>query len=131
MYDQLEILRMAQGLARHAGARQATVARNIANANTPGYRTHDVAPFADLYNTAPGPGEMRRTRPGHLSAADAATLPGFPAEPQRTTTAAPNGNTVSIESEILKSAEVKQQHDMALSVYQNALGVLRAAISRR
>ena len=43
---------------------------------------------------------------------------------------APNGNTVSLETEMVRATEVRHQHEMALSVYQSALGVLRTSLGR-
>ena len=43
----LNILRLASGLAAHASSRQQVVAENIAHADTPGYRARDVAEFSE------------------------------------------------------------------------------------
>ena len=45
--------------------------------------------------------------------------------------AAPNGNTVSIEQEVFKSAEATGQHNMALGVYTKSLELMKLAIGRR
>ena len=45
MFENLQIFRMAHAMAAHAGARQTVVARNMANADTPGYTAQDIAPF--------------------------------------------------------------------------------------
>ena len=47
MFDNLEILRLSQAMARHAGARQAVAAQNLAHADTPGYKTRDLTPFGE------------------------------------------------------------------------------------
>ena len=47
MYDSLSLFRLAASMARHAGERQAVVARNMANADTPGYRAEATVPFSD------------------------------------------------------------------------------------
>lgn len=131
MFDRIEILRQAQAMAAHAGARQSSIAQNIANADTPGYRPSDLAPFAEAYREAAGDIGLRQTRPGHLgSAASAGPLTEILARPVPGATS-PNGNGVSIEAEMMKAAEVRQQHDMALSIYQNALGVLRSSLGRQ
>ena len=49
MFEGLEIFQLAGATARHAAARQAVVAQNIANADTPGYRARDVADFAETW----------------------------------------------------------------------------------
>lgn len=128
MTQSLEILQMAQAAARHAAARQAAAARNVANADTPGYRARDIPDFADIYDSrAAGP--MRATRPGHLDAAATATpLPR--ARPVATGDAAPNGNTVSLETELLRSVAAERQHSRAMTIYGKSLDILRAAMGR-
>jgi len=129
MLDKIEIMRMAQGMAAHAGARQATIAQNVAQADTPGYRARDIAPFSESYSNNTST-ELRRTRAGHLGASDAADGSEFRMIRSQGTEA-PNGNTVSLETEMVKSAEVRQQHEMALSIYKSSLDILRASIGRR
>jgi len=135
MFDQLEIFRLSHGLARFAAARQAAVAQNVANVNTPGYRQVDVPSFAEAHaasllppaDPAAGP---RVTRSGHLGPDGGAVVPPGPSV-VRDARVAPNGNSVSLEREIVKAAEIRQDHDMALSVYQSALSILRASLGRR
>jgi flagellar basal-body rod protein FlgB len=123
MFGQLEVLRLAGNLAAWSGARQHVIATNVANADTPGYRAQDVAAFHD----AGGDG-MRATRPDHLN--------GRPEQgPWRLVDAPdqqnPNGNTVSIEDQMLRAAELRHKHDMALTVYASAMGILRTSLGRR
>ncbi len=126
MFDNLEIMRMASGLAKHASARQDIVARNIANADTPDYRARDAVAFEELYQSGMEQG-MRATRTRHLSPGDAAggvRLFELPGE------SSPNGNTVSLETEMMRSAEVRHQHDMATSIYKTSLDILRTSLGR-
>ena len=44
---------------------------------------------------------------------------------------APNGNTVSIEYELVRQADAKRQFDLSLSVYQSGLSLLRTSLGRR
>jgi flagellar basal-body rod protein FlgB len=122
-----EILGMAQAAARHAAARQAAAARNVANADTPGYRARDIPDFADLY-AAGRAVPMRATRAGHLSGAGAAALPQ--PRPVVTDDAAPNGNTVSLETEMLRAVAAQRQHSRAVTIYGKSLDILRAAMGR-
>ena len=120
MFDQLEIFGLAQARARHAAARQAVVATNIANADTPGYRAQDIAGFEDVFARAARPG----TRTGEIAAA-------MDFRPQDAGgPASPNGNTVSLETEMLRSVEAQRAHSRALTVYQSALTVLRTSLGR-
>ena len=42
----------------------------------------------------------------------------------------PNGNSVSLEEQILNGIEAKRQHDRALAVYRSSMNVLRASLGR-
>ena len=126
MFSDLNVFRMAYAMATHAGQRQAIVAQNMANADTPGYRARDIAPFAGIYR-ADGD-TMTATRPGHFGAAsDAGTQwQEFHAD----TPADPNGNSVSVELEMVNGVEVKRQHDRALAIYRSSMNVLRTSLGR-
>ncbi len=43
----------------------------------------------------------------------------------------PNGNSVSLETEMLNAVSAKRQHDRALAIYKSSLTVLRASLGRR
>lgn len=127
MFEKLTVMSMAQAMANRAGQRLELIARNIANADTPGYKALDVSNFASSYQEASMP--MRATRAGHLTSADEGfdTMPRPVATGQST---APNGNSVSIEQEMVKAASVKQDHEMALAIYRNSTDIIRAALGR-
>lgn len=110
----LDILRLAQSFAAHAATRQQAISQNIANANTPGYRTRDAVSFSEFLERSP---ELR---------GDALIRPEA-----RPVTAAPNGNTVSLEHEMMRATEVRQSHEMALGVYETTRNILRAVIAKR
>ncbi|MBL4917013.1 FlgB family protein [Szabonella alba] len=128
MLPKLELTRMAQAMAAHAGARMGIVARNAANADTPGYKAQDLPDFAATYRgaeTETGT-EMRATRAGHLRGAGSPTpvplVLDLPADP--------NGNSVSVEGEMMRAAGIRQQHDMALAVYSRTSDIVKLALGR-
>ncbi|MEP2029498.1 MAG: FlgB family protein [Paracoccaceae bacterium] len=128
MFENLEVFRMSNAMASHAGIRQAAVAQNIANADTPGYRARDVLLFQDIYEPADSAIRLRATRPGHLNAGQTA---GFATIQFRENGASsPNENNVSLELEMLEAIEVKRQHERAVSIYKSALNVLRSSLGR-
>jgi flagellar basal-body rod protein FlgB len=125
MFEKLELTRMAQSLAAHSGARMAVIAENVANADTPGYKAKDMPAFAEVFSEA---GEdMRATRAGHMTAASPAAMP-MPDTVRGHE--APNGNSVSLEAEMVKSVEARQSHDMALAIYRATSDVIRASLGR-
>ncbi len=129
MFEKLEIFRMAHAMSVHAGARQAVVAQNMANADTPGYAARDVQPFKEIVESGDAGFVPRATRPGHLNAT---SMPfDLSVSERRDAMVDPNGNSVSLETEMMAAVDVKRQHDRALAIYKSSLTVLRAAVGRR
>jgi flagellar basal-body rod protein FlgB len=125
----LTVLRLASDLAAHAKTRQSVIAENVAHADTPGYRARDIADFASVVEQAGPAFAARTTRPGHV--AFGADARGF--EPRETTAfgaESPNGNTVSLEDQMMRAADVRASHDLALGVYGKSLDILRAGLGR-
>lgn len=119
MFGNLEVLRMAHALASHAGLRQQAVAQNMANADTPGYRARDAVPFETYLGATARSGQAPPPRPADLIRPDA-----------QPATRTPDGNTVSLEHEMTRAAEVRNQHDMALGIYASTRDLMRAALGR-
>lgn len=126
MFEKLELTRMAQAMAAHAGSRMGVIAKNVANADTPGYKAEDIADFASVY-ADPGP-PLKATRAGHI------TDPARPTDPRPVKIGgaqSPNGNSVSLEQEMVKSVEARQEHEMALAIYRATSDVIRASLGRK
>lgn len=118
MFDRLEIFTLAGARAQHAAARQAVVAQNIANADTPGYRARDITDFMETWRQLQSGDAAGRGQTLPLRIIDADTP------------AAPNGNTVSLELEMLRGIEAQRAHSRALQVYGAAMSILRTSIGR-
>ncbi|MGV6803330.1 MAG: FlgB family protein [Ruegeria sp.] len=128
MFSDLNVFKVAYAMATHAGQRQAVISRNMANADTPGYRARDIEPFEyALENNKPA-SAMIATRTGHLNGASTDGLNW--AEHVRRGTVDPNGNGVSLEEEMLNSVQVKRQHDRALAIYKSSIGILRTSLGK-
>jgi len=127
MYQSLEIFQMATAMARHAGARQAVVARNIANADTPDFKAQHITSFKDHYKSGVDV-SVQRTRPAHLgNVSDRAIIPtAIESQAEES----PNGNTVSLETELLNSVAVSREHNRALTIYRHGMTILRTTLGR-
>lgn len=124
----LDLLRLAQASASHAGQRQKVVAENIANADTPGYRARDIKPFHDIFNGVNAGVAQKHTRAGHLYS-DGSTprnVPHVIANAEHS----PNGNSVSLETEMTRAAEIRHDYDLALGIYSKSLDILRKSMGR-
>lgn len=127
MFQNLKIFSASQAMAQHAGARQAVTAANIANADTPGYQARDIPPFTTQSSSE---SQMRASRAGHLHGHSGSASSPSSVSMSRTLESAPNGNTVSIEQEMLRSVDAKRQHDRALAIYKSALKVVRGSLGQ-
>jgi len=92
---------------RWLSVRQSTIASNIANANTPGYKSLDVEPFEKVLEATRL--TMNATQPGHMAdEANKATAVGVSkSEPWETTH---SGNSVSLEQELINAGDVNRAY---------------------
>lgn len=123
MLDDINILKMASAMARHATNRHQLLAQNVANADTPNYKAKDLEPFAEAYSRLSD----------RLHENDA---PSTEAAPWRTQfiegagVASPNGNTVSIEDQLMRAADAQQRFDAATAIYRKMTEILRISLGR-
>lgn len=140
MANDLTILTMAKSLAAHATTRQGLVAQNVANADTPGFAAQDVRAFAEVYR-GPGANSGGADAPRSATFSPAATRPGhegFEAAGRAATAyeitkidaGSPNGNSVSLEDQMVRGARAQADHDMALGVLRKSMDLIRMAIGR-
>ena len=107
-----------------ADQRQALLAQNIANADTPGWRPRDVAPFASVLKGVGVP--LARTDPKHMSGtgiAAAGILEDGGAE-------APDGNGVALDKELSKVADTDAAHQLVTGLYRKYLAFFQTALGR-
>ncbi|KMW59214.1 Flagellar basal-body rod protein FlgB [Candidatus Rhodobacter oscarellae] len=126
MFGRLEIFQTAIGMAKHASARQAKIAANLANADTPGYRAQDVKPFSETYQAGSSSDGLRATRPGHHLGP--VTGQGAIEAFYRPDGQSPGGNSVSIEREMVEAVRAQSAHNRAITIYQSALGIMRSSV---
>ena len=93
--------------------------------HTPGWRTHDLKPFAE--HLARGTGlAPARTDAGHL----APTRNPAGAGKAQTGERAPDGNSVSLDVELAKVADTESAHSLVTGIYQKYLAMFRTASGR-
>ena len=119
---------LAEEKLRWLDRRQEVLARNIANADTPGYRPSDVAPFAKLLSQQGGPA-MARTNGAHLAPAGGSGALRARQE-RRSAEMSPNGNAVALDEQALKVADNETAHQMASGLHRKYLNLFRTALGR-
>lgn len=126
MFADVKLLNLASAMAQHAAKRHELIAENIANADTPGFRAKDLEPFAEAFSQA------MSTASGEMN--DASSEFAIPAwrsfEVSAPGLQSPNGNTVSLEDQMMRSVEAQQDHDAAMTIYKKTLDILRLSLGR-
>lgn len=109
--------------------RQRVIAQNVANSDTPGYAARDLATpsdFARALNAARPAVGLARTQAAHIPVAQGHVARfASRATPDSETTL--DGNSVVVEEQMLKMAESRMAHDMAIGLYQKSMSMLRMA----
>jgi flagellar basal-body rod protein FlgB len=112
----LYLFELASSQARYLELRQSTIATNVANANTPGFKARDVEPFNKVLDSTPV--RLATTSPSHLQLS--------PAESDTRATAKKDswdvvhsGNSVSLEQEMIKGSDVSRDYSMNSAVVRS------------
>jgi flagellar basal-body rod protein FlgB len=93
-------------------ARQATLAGNIANANTPGFKALDVEDFNQTLDTMGL--SMASTQSAHMTSGATEAAVGVRQEDPWDVTH--SGNSVSLEQELIKAGEVNRAYRLNTSI---------------
>jgi flagellar basal-body rod protein FlgB len=121
---------------RHLSRRQAVVAQNIANADTPGYRARDVEKptFANVLaqreNTSDSIATPQIELPTAFAKMGARAGGQGTSENRDNIETKPNGNTVSLESELSKQSDVQLNYALITNLYRKQMGLLRIALGK-
>ena len=115
--------------------RQKVLAENVANADTPNFRTRDLKPLdfgsQVLGSQVQAAGQVRvaSTNPAHItgSAGNSAFATGGNSKYD----VKPAGNAVNLEDEMMKVASNQMDYQAAISLYSRSMGLFRTALGKR
>lgn len=127
------LFNMMQQKLKYHSARQAVLAQNVANVDTPNYRARDIkAPdFAAMLSKARSASEMATTNHGHMQPGMSRNG-GINASIERENSYElnPIGNNVTIEEETMRVAENQSEYQKTLSIYRKSLDMFKIAIGK-
>jgi len=116
-------------------ARQKVVAENVGNADTPGFKASDLRPLdfrrelADVTHAGSPKLAPVTTNPHHLVGTEqAASLE--PEIEKVTTDRDINGNTVSLEDEMIKVSDTASDYQLMTNLYKKQVNLIKTAIGR-
>ena len=128
--DGIPLFAMLKSKMGYETQRERVLGQNIANADTPGFAPSDLKAFSfDQKLAAVGGVSPVRTNAMHLAGR---TSPSAGMKPP----AAPDsearldGNQVVIEEQMMKMSDAREGYDAAITLYQNAMTLLRTAAKR-
>jgi len=127
-FNNLPLIGLIQQKMGWLSDRQTILARNIANASTPGFVPQDLKPndFASALSGETGPGLLVTNRmhiqpPSLVSGTNRAmTSPD--------SRSSPDGNAVVIEEQMLKVSQTQVDYAQAASLYKKMTGMWRMAL---
>lgn len=114
--------------------RQGVLSQNVANADTPNYGARDLKPidFDLLMRKSAQSSSMSSglatTDPRHISIQMSAETSGFGDYAAPDVEASLNGNSVSLEDEMMKVADTQASYQAATNLYTRAINMMRTAI---
>lgn len=122
--------------------RQKVLAQNLANANTPGYISKDLKKVSfqshlDNTNSNGSTDSTKATKmqveePGHMSGIGGlSTQFEIRQETSDYLETTPDGNTVDLEGELSKMAEVQMEYTLASNLYRKHVGMLKTALGKK
>ncbi len=112
----LYLFELASSQARYLELRQSTIATNVANANTPGFRARDVEPFDKVLDGVPV--RLATTSPSHIQLAAAETDTRATAK-KDSWEVVHSGNSVSLEQEMIKGSDVNRDYSMNAAIVRS------------
>jgi len=110
--------------------RQKVLAENVANADTPNFRTRDLRAL-DFGSQVQAASQVRvaSTNPAHITGA--AGNSAFATAGNSKYDVKPAGNAVNLEDEMMKVASNQMDYQAAISLYSRSMVLFRTALGKR
>jgi flagellar basal-body rod protein FlgB len=112
----LYLFELASSQARWLELRQSTIATNVANANTPGFKARDVEPFNKVLDAMPV--RLATTSPTHMQLSATETDTRATAK-KDSWDVVHSGNSVSLEQEMIKGSDVNRDYSMNSAIVRS------------
>lgn len=127
------LFNIVQQKMQYHSARQAVLAQNVANSDTPNYHAQDIT-APDFGNMAKQYGKhlgLTTTHTGHMQPGmGGKKSSGRTYERENTYELNPIGNNVVLEEEMMRVAENQAEYQKTTSIYRKSLELFRIALGR-
>ena len=115
-----DVFALAENRLEWTGQRQAVLAQNIANVNTPGYAARDVKSFNEVLAAQAQPSAV-----GGFSGVSNRSVVDL-----TTTDRSIDGNAVVLDEQLEKVAETDTANQLAMNIYKKYQSMFRTVIGR-
>ncbi|CAN5222354.1 flagellar basal body rod protein FlgB [soil metagenome] len=142
--DDIPLFAMLKSRLGYLSERQKVIAQNVANSSTPEYQPRDLKAYTfkatlDQQTTGqayhggpvaqPTAGvQMMATSAAHMAPLKSASIWRSPEGPDSETTL--DGNSVTLEDQMLKMTDARMNYDAAVSFYQKSMALLKTSTRR-
>jgi flagellar basal-body rod protein FlgB len=125
----LSLLSMLKTRMHWQQARQKVLTENVANADTPGFKAKDLVPLDFRPNAGPaGVARLLATDPRHLQGVDDGAAPFDSQVDHKPFEVTPQGNSVSLEDELMQVSQNVTDFQLASELYSEGLSLVRTAV---
>lgn len=107
--------------------KQAIIAENVANADTPNYKQLELKPFSFSSALKQASGGMSTTDPKHIIPASMAGV-NAKTVPSKDTEVLPSGNTVDVEQQMAEVSKTSMDYQTMTAVYKKMTGLFKISI---
>ena len=123
--EPIYLLDLASRKSTWLAARQAAVAGNVANQNTPGYRPKDVAPFQEVL--AHTQLSLVSTNASHIEPTGVDGTAYVPEEIDKSELTE-NGNGVGVEDEMTKAGDINREYALTTNIVKSFHNMLMSSL---
>lgn len=128
----LSIFGLASDRMTWLAARQKVTSENVANAATPEFQARDVTSFSSMVeNRTSAVSGLVTTNARHISGGTSTSTGIREITDPTSTQTKIDGNTVNLEEQAIRSAEISDQYRMAAQLYRKGYDLLTMAVTGR
>jgi flagellar basal-body rod protein FlgB len=131
--DDIPLMTMLKERMAWLSRRQELLSQNVASADVANYTPRDLKPM-DFEETlrstsrqSSSAGALTITNPRHIALRRSSALEE---QETRDSETSPNGNSVSLEAEMIKVADTQAQYQAATNIYAKTITMMKTAIGR-
>lgn len=131
--EPIKFFKLASDQAQWLSVRQSVISNNVANADTPGFRTKDIVPFTEFLDAANSRDttgvNLVSTNPLHFGDASEPTM-SIRQVDDKSGKISSSGNNVGLAHEMMKASETRQEYDLNTALVKSLNRMMLMVVRR-